>query len=191
MSSIWQRLQKIAFIGLVILVITSLLLYGKFGNELALSEIQSYITGFGIWAPLVFIFIYCFGTIFLPSTPFMAIAGILFGFRYGLAYTIIGGLLSAIITFYIARHLGKDRADQILEHKYLKLLAGYNKRLEQGAVWDLIILRITPIMPFNVLNILMGLSRISTRDYILGTIFGLLPSNIITVYFGIFIAQIF
>lgn len=121
----------------------------------------------------------------------MAIAGILFGFKYGLIYTIIGGFLSAIIVFAISRILGKGRADIFLQHKYLKLLEGYNKRLGEGAIWDLIIFRVTPIMPFNILNILMGISRIKTQDFVIGTILGLIPSNILTVYLGILIIEIF
>jgi uncharacterized membrane protein YdjX (TVP38/TMEM64 family) len=46
-------------------------------------------------------------------------------------------------------------------------------------------------MPFNVLNILMGVSRISAQEYIVGTVFGLIPSNVIVVYAGTFIAKIF
>ena len=191
MNNKWQKLQKIVFIVFIILVIASLFSYQTIGDNINIEQMRDYLRSFGIWAPVVFILLYTIGTIFIPSTPFMAIAGILFGFKYGLIYTIIGGFLSSIITFTVARILGKERADKFLEHKYLKLLGDYNRRLETGAIWDLIILRITPIMPFNVLNILMGISRIKVRDYAIGTVLGLIPSNVITVYFGIFITKIF
>ncbi|MEK7116966.1 MAG: TVP38/TMEM64 family protein [Patescibacteria group bacterium] len=187
----WQKLQKITLVAFLILIISSLFLYQILGDGIDVETIRQYLKDFGIWAPLIFIMLYTFGTIFIPSTPFMAIAGILFGFKYGLAYTIIGGFLSSIIVFTISRKLGKDKVDRILEHKYLEHLSRYNKRLEEGAVWDLIILRATPIMPFNVLNILMGVSKIKTEDYIIGTMLGLIPSNILTVYFGDIISKIF
>lgn len=186
----WQKLQRIVFVVFLILVILSLLGYHIFSDDLDLETIREYLRSFGIWSPVVFVTLYTLGTIFIPSTPFMAIAGIFFGFKYGLIYTLIGGFLSSMITFTISRKLGKEKVDKILQHKNLKPFGQYNKRLAGGAIWDLIILRITP-MPFNVLNILMGVSRVKTEDYIIGTIIGLIPSNILTVYFGNFISKIF
>ncbi|MEK7669189.1 MAG: TVP38/TMEM64 family protein [Patescibacteria group bacterium] len=187
----WQKLQKIAFIVFLILIISSLILYEIFGTSFDLEIIRQHLRDFGIWSPLIFVFLYTIGTIFIPSTPFMALAGILFGFKYGLLYTIIGGFLSSIIVFIVSRKLGKERVESILEYKYFKRLGEYNKRLEKGATWDLVVLRMAPIMPFNVLNILMGVSKIKMRDYIVGTLFGLIPSNIITVYVGTFLIKIF
>ena len=45
-------------------------------------------------------------------------------------------------------------------------------------------------MPFNVLNILMGVSKIKTQDYLIGTLFGLIPSNVLAVYFGYLMTKI-
>ena len=42
----------------------------------------------------------------------------------------------------------------------------------------------TPIMPFNLLNLIMGVSKVRSVDYIAGTLIGLAPSNLLTVYFG-------
>lgn len=186
----WQKLQRVVFTVFLVLIIISLFIYQIFSDDFSLDQIRQYLNGFGIWAPLVFLVLYTFGTIFIPSTPFMAIAGILFGFKYGLIYTLIGGFLSSIIVFTFSRKLGKEKVENILEHKYLKPLEKYNKRLGSGGAWDLVILRIAPIMPFNILNILMGVSRIKTGDYIIGTMLGLIPSNILTVYFGNIISKI-
>ena len=90
----WEKLQNIFFIVFLILIIGSLFIYQIFGSNFDLGEIREYLKNFGIWAPFIFILIYIIGTIFIPSTPFMAIAGLLFGFGYGLFYTIIGGFLS-------------------------------------------------------------------------------------------------
>src|SRR3989344_1205044 len=175
----WQKLQRIIFIVFLVLIIGSLFIYQIFSDSFDLEQIRQYLKDFGILAPLIFIILYTLGTIFIPSTPFMLAAGVLFGFKYGLIYVIIGGFLSSTAIFHISRKLGKEWTEKILEHKYLRRLNEYNKRLETGPVGDVIILRITPIMPFNALNVLMGISRIKTRDYIIGTIIGLIPSNIL------------
>jgi uncharacterized membrane protein YdjX (TVP38/TMEM64 family) len=186
----WQRLQKIVFVAFIILIVGLFLAFEILGYDIDSKEIGQYLKDFGIWAPLVFVLIYILGTTFIPATPFMLIAGILFGFEYGLIYILVGGALSSIMVFIASRKLGKDWVEKILEHRYFVHLNGYNKRLETGAVWDIMLLRITPIMPFSALSILLGVSKVKTRDYVIGTIVGFLPSAIITVYLGTFITKI-
>ena len=187
----YQRLQRAAFWAFLILMVGSLALYAAFRESLDLNGLRESLRDFGIWAPLAFIIIYILGTIFIPSTPFMSLAGILFGFKYGLIYTVISGFLSSALMFFIARKLGKERVEEILKSRHLKFLTKYNRRLESGGIWNLIILRLVPIMPFNLLNLLMGVSKIKMRAYMIGTVLGLIPSNIVTVYFGNILARFF
>lgn len=184
-----MKLQKWFFGALLLLVLSSVLLYPIFGENIAIDQIRQNIGKFGIWAPLVFIVFYVIGTIFMPSTPFMALAGVLFGFKYGFLYVTVASFIGASFTFYISRNLGRKWVENILQHKYLALAYSYNKRLETGAMWDLIVMRLVP-MPFNVLNILMGISRVSVRDYLIGTLLGLIPSNVLAVYFGNLITKL-
>ena len=175
----------------LVLIIGLFFLFQFLGYDINSENIRVFLKDFGILAPLIFIVLYTIGIFFIPATPFMVAAGILFGFKYGLIYTFIGGFLSSTIIFYISRKLGKEWVEKILEYKYLKHLNEYNKRLETGAIWDVIILRVTPIMPFNALNILLGVSKIKTKDYIIGTILGIIPTNVLTVYLGTLISNIF
>lgn len=183
----YQRLQNIAFVIFSILIVSSLIVYNIWGGDVPINQIKFYINNLGIWAPIVFIVLYAFATIFIPSTPFMAISGVLFGFKYGLIYTVIGGFLSAMFVFGLSRILGTSFSEKILRHERLKKFGEYNEKIREHGLWSLIVLRIMPIMPFNVLNLLMGISKIKIRDYILGTLIGLAPSNVATVYFGSFI----
>jgi len=164
--------------------------YFIFGDDVSTETLRQSIRDFGIWAPFLFIALYIVGTIFIPSTPFMVLAGFLFGFKYGIIYSLIGGSVSSILVFEISRKLGQPWVERTLQHKYLKILKKYNERLGSGAIWDLVILRVAPIMPFNILNMLMGVSRIHIKDYAVGTVFGLIPSIILTVYVGVIIAKI-
>lgn len=187
----WQKVQKIVFIAFLALIIGLFILFQILGYEVNHENIREYLKDFGIWTPIVFVIIYTLGTFFIPATPFMIAAGILFGFEYGLIYTIISGFLSSTVVFTASRKLGKEWVEKILEHRYLRHLNEYNQRLETNAIWDIILLRMTPIMPFNALNVLMGVSKIKTRDYILGTLIGLIPTNVLTVYIGAFLTIIF
>ncbi len=187
----FEKWRQIAFVIFLVLIIFGFVIYKTAEDEIGLSDFQNTARNLGLWAPIAFIIFYTLGVIFLPSTPFMMLAGLLFGFKLGFFYTLIGSFLSANLVFEISRHLGKDWVESILQKKYLRKLGNYNERLEQGAVWDLVILRILPIMPFNVLNILMGVSRISLYNYNLGSALGLLPSILLSVYFGNLLTKIF
>jgi uncharacterized membrane protein YdjX (TVP38/TMEM64 family) len=179
------------FVIFVLLVIFGFVIYDSAENQVHLLDFQTTAKELGLWAPIVFILFYIVGVIFLPSTPFMVLAGILFGFKLGFIYSLIGSLVSANLVFKISRHLGKEWVENILQKKYLRKIGEYNQKLENKGVLDLVVLRILPIMPFNVLNILMGVSRINIQNYMLGNIIGLLPSIIITVYFGNLLVKLF
>ncbi len=183
----YQRWQNWAFGIFSVLLLSGLLIYNIWGEEVPINELKFYINDLGIWAPIVFTSLYTLATIFIPSTPFMALSGVLFGFKYGLLYTVIGGFVSAMFVFTLSRLLGATFSEKILKHERLKKIGDYNESIREHGLWSLIVLRIMPIMPFNVLNLLMGISKIKTRDYIIGTLIGLAPSNIVTVYFGSFV----
>jgi len=185
-----MKLQKWVFGALLLTILSSMLLYPTFDENINIDQIREGVGKLGIWAPLAFVVFYIIGTIFIPSTPFIALAGVLFGFKHGFLYVTTASFIGAIVTFYISRTLGRNWAESILQHKYFGLAYRYNKRLETGAIWDLIVLRLAP-MPFNVLNILMGISRISIGDYVIGTLLGLIPSNVLVVYFGNLITKLF
>lgn len=187
----FERWRQVVFMIFLALIVLGFIIYKTAEDEIGLSDFQNTAKDLGIWAPIAFIAFYTFGVIFLPSTPFMMLAGLLFGFKLGFFYVLIGSCLNANLVFGISRHLGKDWVENILQKKYLQKLGNYNERLERGVIWDLVILRILPIMPFNVLNILMGVSRISLYNYNVGSMFGLLPSILLSVYFGNFLTKIF
>ncbi|MEK7642388.1 MAG: VTT domain-containing protein [Patescibacteria group bacterium] len=187
----FKKLQIVVFFIFIILICLSIIFYTLYENEFDPKGLQQTVLSFGVWAPIIFIALYIMATVFIPSSPFMVLSGMLFGFKMGMTYSLIGGFVSAILVFMFSRFLGKNWVESILQKKYFGKLNSYNQKLESKALLDLIILRILPIMPFNALNILMGVSRIGARNYILGTMVGLIPSTVITVYFGDLLVRIF
>ena len=170
------------FIGAIVL---ATILYFLDADKFSLGKLILFIDSFGIWAPISFIILYVVVSIFLPTTPLMALAGAVFGFKYGILYTTTGGLISSIITFQIARILGRPEVEELLtSNRLLSSLNKYDNKLESHGILTTIILRLLPVMPFNMLNIFMGISSVKRKDYMLGTLLGLLPSNLISVYFG-------
>lgn len=187
----YGKLQSFLFGILIALIFILSIGFIFYGDAFSIDLVRNELRDFGVWSPIVFICLYAILVIFFPSTPFMALAGILFGFKFGFAYSLIGGIISSIFLFGVSRILGQRWADSILRNKYLTPLGKYNKRLERGAIIDLIIMRVLPVIPFNVLNIIMGISRIKLLPYIIGTVIGLIPSHIVAVYAGNLISLFF
>lgn len=179
-----SKIRRALFFIFILALLSGLFIYSMWGDRIPIEEIKVYLQG-APWAGVIFTCFYALLSIFFPTTPTMAIAGVFFGFKLGLLYTTIGGFLSAIIIFLLARILGRVFVDNLLEHKKsLELLEKYDEKIAKRGILTVAILRITPIMPFNVLSLLMGISKVKFRDYVVGNLLGLLPSNILTVYFG-------
>jgi len=174
-------IRHFLFLAFVASMAVGLFIYVGVGKEFEVREIRDYAHSLGPLLPVVFIFSYIVISIFFPTTPMMALSGILFGFWQGLIYTATGGIISSFITFYIARFLGKDFVDKILHKKFLEKLEEYDQKVGRRGFLTIVVLRILPIMPFNVLNLIMGVSKIKTKDYILGTLVGLAPSHLLAI----------
>ena len=81
--------------------------------------IQNYVNGWGIWGPIVFIFIQTF-TIIFPPTPNlipMIAGGILFGPVLGLLYSFTGVMLGVVVNFYLTRIFGRKMLERILNNE--------------------------------------------------------------------------
>lgn len=151
---------------------------------LAPSQIDAYVSGFGIWAPLIFILIYIIATIaFLPGTPITIAAGILFGTAFGTAYVVIGATIGAVLAFSLSRWLGAGFVANLLKDKFQKLYT-YDKKLEENGLPVVLFLRLLPLFPFNGLNFAFGLTKVSFKHHLIGTFFGILPGSFALVYFG-------
>ena len=175
----------------MIVILSSTVIFDIYGNDYDIDAVGEFIRSFGLWSSFIFVLFYAIAAIFIPTTPLMVAAGLLFGFRYGFFYSIIGGFISMLITFFFARKTGRESIEKILKNKRAKYLEKYDNRLKKNGILDLIILRILPVMPFNILNIIMGISKISLREYIIGSLIGLIPSHIATVYLGTLVTKIF
>ncbi|MFM7365037.1 MAG: TVP38/TMEM64 family protein [Cuspidothrix sp.] len=133
-------------------------------------------------SPITFIFIYNLGTLlFIPGSLLTLQGGYLFGLLWGSIYVLIAALSGAILSFLIGRYLSRNWVYKQLE-KYPKF-----KLIDQAVAkegWKIVLLtRLSPIFPFNLLNYGFGVTQISIRDYILGSL-GILPGTIMYVYVG-------
>jgi uncharacterized membrane protein YdjX (TVP38/TMEM64 family) len=133
-------------------------------------------------SPIAFIFIYNLGTLlFIPGSLLTLKGGYLFGLFWGSIYVLIAALLGAILSFLIGRYLSRNWVYKQLEkHPKFKLID--HAVAKEG--WKIVLLtRLSPVFPFNLLNYGFGVTQVSVKDYILGSL-GILPGTIMYVYMG-------
>ena len=133
---------------------------------------------FGAWSPVAFVLVTALGTAFgLPRLVFCLVAGWLFGFEAGFAWSQLGSLLGAYALFILARH---TRPETLLE-KYPKLRA---LSAPVGSGWfSVLIVRQLPLAGlYN--DILLAWSPVSHRDFWIGSFIGFLPLGVTASLIG-------
>ncbi|MBI4027748.1 MAG: VTT domain-containing protein [Verrucomicrobia bacterium] len=120
--------------------------------------------------------------IFIPGSILTLGAGVLFGVVWGSIYVSIGSTLGATCSFLIGRHLARDWVARKLEH-YPQFNLIDRAVAREG--WKIVLLaRLSPLFPFNLLNYALGLTRIPLSHYILASWIGMIPGTVMYVYLG-------
>ncbi|NIR43808.1 MAG: TVP38/TMEM64 family protein [Gemmatimonadetes bacterium] len=133
------------------------------------------------WSPLVFIPLYAISVALgMPGTIPTLAGGAIYGVARGMLYNTIAANLGALAAFLVARYLGRDFVARILKGK----AAALDEKIGDHGLGTILYLRLIPLVPFNALNFGAGLSRISLRDYVLGSLIGMLPGTLVYTYFA-------
>jgi len=115
------------------------------------------------------------------------LAGVLYGPLWGSGVVFAGACLGAEATFLIGRTLLKDWSRRRLD-KIPKLQA-VEKAVNKEGLKLVILTRLSPAFPFNLLNLCYGLSEVSLRDYSIGLL-GILPGTFLFCSIGAFAGEI-
>lgn len=119
------------------------------------------------------------GLLVVPVMLLIAVTGIVFGPVVGTMYALAGTLLSASVTYGIGRWLGHATVKRLVGSRINRL----SKRLARRGIVAMLVIRMLPIAPFTIVNMVAGASEIRFRDYLIGTLIGMTPGIIITVTF--------
>jgi phospholipase D1/2 len=124
---------------------------------------------------------YIIGSILLiPITVLILVTAIIFGPVVGSLYSIAGSLAGAAVTYAIGCFLGQDFVRKIAGAKWRRL----EKKIDQTGIVAVAALRLLPIAPFTVVNVVSGAFKVRLRDYLLGSFLGLVPGILITNLFA-------
>ena len=124
-----------------------------------------------------------------PGAPLTLLAGATLGVFWGSIVSVIGNTLGAILSFIISRYFLRDYFYKKVYLRYPTIKKYEQKFFEKG-LSTVIFLRLIPLFPFNVLNYSLGVTRVTLKNYSIGTFFGIIPGTIAFVYFGKAIAML-
>mgnify|MGYP003670519620 FL=1 len=119
------------------------------------------------------VYVLC-GILVVPMTLLIIVTVSVFGPWLGAFYALLGGELSALVTFWIGRLLGKDAVSRIAGRRVNSI----SNALSRRGILVIITLRIVPVAPFSVINVIAGISKIRLRDFAIGNLLGMLPGVI-------------
>ncbi|MGC8517624.1 MAG: TVP38/TMEM64 family protein [Steroidobacteraceae bacterium] len=135
----------------------------------------------GPWGPLAFIVLYAAATVaLLPGTILTLAGGALFGPAAGTFYNLTGATLGATGAFLVSRYLAADWVRRRLGPRTEQIIAGVERE-----DWRFVaFVRLVPLVPFNLLNYALGLTRVRVSRYVIASYLAMLPGTFAYTYLG-------
>ncbi len=133
------------------------------------------------WTPVLVALIYVFASLLLfPITVLLILTSVVFDPLTAVVYAIIGTTLGALTTYGIGAWGGRKLVHRLMGHR----LTAISQRVARKGIIAVVALRVTPIAPFSLINMVAGATHIRLTDFIVGTVLGLLPSVILLTMVG-------
>src|SRR5829696_2438321 len=136
----------------------------------------------GPWGVALFIAAYVAAAITLaPAFVLTFAAGAIFGLWRGTLIVFFAALLGAIAVYGLAAPLANGRIMRRLERD--RRVAAIRKAVVGDALWVMFLLRLSPLVPYVLLNYALALSGVRFKDFVLATV-GMLPAIVMYAYYG-------
>lgn len=154
----------------------------QFNPQELLRNALQWIENLGPKGAIAFILIYIVATVaFLPGTILTVGAGVIFGVVLGSIYVFIGATLGATAAFLVGRYLARGWISKKIESN--DNFNAIDQAVGKEGFKIVLLTRLSPVFPFNLLNYAFGVTGVSLRDYFFGCI-GIIPGTILYVYIG-------
>ena len=144
---------------------------------------RAWIMDLGPWGGLMFAGIYVLATVLLvPVSVLTIVAGLAFGLGWGFALVVISATIGATLAFLVSRYLVHDRVKILVEAR--PRFNAVNEAVSKEG-WKIVaLLRLSPLVPFNLQNYFYGITDIKLLHYVPATFVGIMPGTMLYVYLG-------
>ena len=165
----------------VVMLLALMLLGRQLGG--LLPRFAEWVDGLGFWGPAAFIAGYIVTTIaFIPGAVMTLAAGAVFGLLEATVYVLTGATLGSAAAFLISRHLARGAIEARVAGN--ARFAAIDRAVGAQGFKMVLLMRLSPVFPYNLLNYSLGLTTVRFTDYVLASI-GMLPGTLLYAYYGV------
>lgn len=152
--------------------------------------VKDWIRGFVEWVQhmgpagvVVFIIVYALATVlFLPGWIFTVSAGLIYGIVGGTLVALAGAIIGSTVAFLIARYLLRKNIEEVAKAK--PRFRAIDEAIGKNG-WKIVgLLRLSPLIPFNLSNYFYGITSIRFLPYLLVSAVGMIPGTLLYAYLG-------
>jgi len=172
--------RKVAALAVVAVAAAVFVVLGGFGWVTGDGNVENLLTETGVVGPLVFVLVmWLTQPLGVPGAVYMVPAGIVWPYPLAIALSWIGNMGASCLAFAFARWFARDW----VQLRIPKRMYPYNDRLVAGGVWPIVLLRLVfgQLAPADWL---LGVSKVSTRNFLIGTAVGIIPGVVLFVVAG-------
>lgn len=149
-----------------------------------ISQLLHWVRQQGVWGPVFLAAFYIVGCLlFVPGTILTMGAGLLFGLVWGTVTVSIASVLGATAAFLVGRYLARGWIEPKIEAD--PRFRAIDRAVGREGFKFVLLMRLSPVFPFNLLNYAFGLTKVSLRDYVLASWIGMFPATVMFVYLGV------
>ncbi|MGH7194011.1 MAG: TVP38/TMEM64 family protein, partial [Candidatus Saccharimonadales bacterium] len=148
-----------------------------------LQALLEWIRGMGAWGPVVLAIAYVIATVcFVPGSVMTLGAGFLFGVVMGALTVSLASVAGASAAFWLGRTIARGWVQQrfAADPRFQAL----DRVIGREGFKVVLLVRLSPVIPFTAINYALGLTNISYRDFLLASWIGMLPGTILYAYLG-------
>ena len=148
-----------------------------------LTRFNHWVAHLGIWGVLLFILVYILATVlFFPASILTIGAGFIFGVLLGTVVVSIAATAGAALAFLIARYLARKQIERRVANN--PRFNQIDRAIGERGAKLVFLLRLSPLIPFNLSNYFYGLTAVKFWSYVLASWIGMLPGTLLYVYLG-------
>ena len=153
-----------------------------------LAQLIVRIGSMGPWAPVLFVVAYVLSSIFLAPVFLLTIAaGAIFGLWRGTLLVFVTKMISSSVVFGLASPLSRSRLMRWADRD--PRVAAVRRAVADDGVWVMFLLRLSPVVPFVLLNYALALSGVRYRNFVIAMV-GTVPTIVMYVYYGKIIGDV-
>lgn len=175
--------QWFKVVATVLAVAGALVAFRALGGPRLLLSLVEQVRGAGFLGVLAFAALFVVAALLLlPASVLTLGAGFAWGPALGLAVVLPSAVLAATAAFALSRSLARGWVERRVGRS--ARFKAIDEAVGRGGLKLVVLLRLSPLVPFNLLNPTLGLTRVALREYVVGSAVGMAPGALLYLYLG-------